>query len=108
MHLSTSEEHNKSLLSRTALCSCAQAMRTVEKNGLQATAKEAGLDLYSLPFTDARKARLEWLAQQPGHPPQSKVGAGRASGSVCCHIACARLVWGWPVLHLGYEALTIE
>ena len=50
----------------------------MEKNGLQATAKQAGLDLYSLPFTDARKARVEWLAQQPGHPPQSKVGTGRA------------------------------
>ena len=61
------------MLSRAALCSCAQAMRTVEKNGLQATAKEIGLDLFSLPFTDARKARKEWLAQQPGHPPQSKV-----------------------------------
>ena len=65
-------------LTCVALCCCAQAMRTVEKNGLQATAKKAGLDLYSLPFTDARKARLEWLAKQPGHPPQSKVGTGRA------------------------------
>ena len=44
-------------------------MKTVEKKGLQAMAKEAGLDLYSLPYTDARPQRLEWLAQQPVHPP---------------------------------------
>lgn len=46
-----------------------QAMKTVEKKGLQAMAKEAGLDLYSLPYTDARPQRLEWLAQQPINPP---------------------------------------
>ena len=46
-----------------------QAMKTVEKKGLQAMAKAAGLDLYSLPFEDARPQRLEWLAQQPTHPP---------------------------------------
>ena len=32
-------------------------------------AKDAGLDLYSLPFEDARPQRLEWLAKQPTHPP---------------------------------------
>ena len=44
-------------------------MKTVERKGLQAMAKEAGLDLYSLPYTDARPQRLEWLAQQPVNPP---------------------------------------
>ena len=44
-------------------------MKTVERKGLQSMAKEAGLDLYSLPYTDARPQRLEWLAQQPVNPP---------------------------------------
>ncbi len=47
-----------------------QAMKTVEKKGLQAMAREAGLDLYSLPYTDARPERQQWLAQQPIQPPQ--------------------------------------
>lgn len=45
-------------------------MKTVEKKGLQAMAKEAGLDLFSLPYTDARPERQQWLAQQPIRPPQ--------------------------------------
>lgn len=44
-------------------------MKTVEKKGLQTMAKEVGLDLYSLPYTDARPERQEWLAQQPKNPP---------------------------------------
>jgi hypothetical protein len=52
------------------LCVYLQAMKTVEKKGLQAMAKEVGLDLYSLPYTDARPERQQWLAQQPIRPPQ--------------------------------------
>ena len=48
-------------------------MKTIEKKGLQCMAKEAGLDLYSLPYVDARPERQEWLAKQPKHPPM--VGA---------------------------------
>ena len=83
IHLPTRKGRTCPVLKRGALCRCAQAMRTVEKNGLQATAKKVGLDLYSLPFTDARKARTEWLAQQPGHPPQSKVSIVGTSVSRC-------------------------
>ena len=46
-----------------------QTLKTVEKNGLQATAKEAGVDLFKLPYTDMRPQRQEWLAQQPKNPP---------------------------------------
>lgn len=46
-----------------------QAMKTIERKGLQAMAKEAGLDLYSLPYTDARPQRQQWLAEQPKNPP---------------------------------------
>ena len=58
---------------------CARAIKSVEKKGLAVMAKEAGLDLSSLPYTDAGKARTEWLAAQPVVPPQSKkrVGSSR-------------------------------
>ena len=58
---------------------CTRALKTVEKRGLAVMAKDAGLDLYSLPYTDARKERQEWLAAQPVVPPQSKkrVGSSR-------------------------------
>jgi len=47
-----------------------QAMKTVEKKGLQTMAKDIGLDLYSLPYSDVRPERQEWLASQPKNPPQ--------------------------------------
>lgn len=40
----------------------AQALKTIEKKGLQAMAREAGLDLASLPYVDASAARREYLA----------------------------------------------
>ena len=48
-------------------------MKTVEKRGLAVMAKEAGVDLYSLPYVDARPERQEWLAQQPKYPPMVKI-----------------------------------
>ena len=38
-----------------------KALKTVEKRGLQAMAVEAGIDLWKLPFEDARPERLQWL-----------------------------------------------
>lgn len=55
-----------------------KAMKTVEKRGLQVMAKEAGIDLYSLPYVDARPERQEWLAQQPRHPPMAKDHIGKS------------------------------
>ena len=46
-------------------------MKTVEKRGLQSMADEAGIDLWKLPFEDARPARREWLAGQEQHPPMA-------------------------------------
>jgi large subunit ribosomal protein L28 len=51
---------------------CTRALKTVEKKGLQAMANEAGIDLWKLPFEDARPARLEWLAANPAKPPMAK------------------------------------
>ncbi len=36
---------------------CTKAMKTIEKKGLQIMANEAGLDLWKLPFEDARPQR---------------------------------------------------
>jgi large subunit ribosomal protein L28 len=47
-------------------------MKTVEKRGLQAMADEAGVDLWKLPFEDARPARREWLAANEHNPPMAK------------------------------------
>lgn len=40
-------------------------MKTIEKRGLQSMADEAGIDLWKLPFEDARPQRKEWLAANP-------------------------------------------
>ena len=57
---------------------CTRALKTVEKRGLAAVAKDAGLDLSTLPYVDARPARVNWLAEQTVAPPQSKTRVGRS------------------------------
>lgn len=49
-----------------------KALKTIEKKGLQIMAKEAGLDLWKLPYEDARPERLQYLASTPQHPPMPK------------------------------------
>lgn len=46
-----------------------QALKTIEKKGLNAMAREAGLDLSKLPYTDVSKNRLEYLASRESAPP---------------------------------------
>jgi len=46
-----------------------RALKTIEKNGLDSMAKEAGVDLWKLPFEDARPQRLQYLAENPGKVP---------------------------------------
>lgn len=46
-----------------------KAIKTIEKNGLDAMAREAGLDLWSLPFEDMRPQRLAYLEQNKGKVP---------------------------------------
>lgn len=48
---------------------CTKAIKTVEKNGLDIMAQEAGLDLWKLPFEDARPERLQYLAENKGKVP---------------------------------------
>lgn len=50
-----------------------EALRTVDRRGLQAMADEAGINLWRLPFRDARPGRREWLAANaPHNPPERK------------------------------------
>lgn len=60
-------------------CFVWQAIKTLEKKGLQVMAKEAGIDLYKLPYTDVSPARKAWLAEHhKGNPAQpSKIGKSR-------------------------------
>lgn len=52
---------------------CTKALKTVEKKGLAAMAAEAGIDLWKLPYEDARPARKEWLAARAEVvPPMAK------------------------------------
>lgn len=43
-----------------------KAIKTIEKRGLQTMADEANIDLWKLPFEDARPQRREWLAGEEG------------------------------------------
>lgn len=42
-----------------------QALRTIEKVGLEKMAKEAGIDLWNLPFKDERPQRKAYLLEHP-------------------------------------------
>lgn len=48
---------------------CTKAIKTIEKKGLDAMAKEAGIDLWKLPFEDARPERLAYLEANKGVVP---------------------------------------
>jgi hypothetical protein len=44
-------------------------MKTIERVGIDAMAAEAGIDLWKLPFEDARPERLAYLAENKGKVP---------------------------------------
>lgn len=48
---------------------CTKAIKTLEKKGLDKMAAEAGIDLWKLPFQDARPERLAYLAENKGKVP---------------------------------------
>lgn len=75
---STSLQHLSVVLQSILPCAV-QAIKTLEKKGLQAMAKDIGLNLYKLPYEDVSPGRLEWLAKNgKGYPPQpSKIGKSR-------------------------------
>jgi large subunit ribosomal protein L28 len=48
---------------------CTKAIKTLEKNGLSSMASEAGINLWQLPYEDARPQRLAYLAENPRKVP---------------------------------------
>ena len=56
-----------------------QAIKTLERRGVQAMAKEIGIDLASLPYNDVSDARVNWLKEHhKGYPAQpKKIGTSR-------------------------------
>ena len=56
-----------------------QAIRTVELKGLQAVAKDNGVDLTKFPYNDMRPQRREWLAaREEVNPPMNKNWMGNS------------------------------
>ena len=56
-----------------------QAIKTLEKKGVSAMAKEAGIDLSKMPYNDISTNRVEWLKENhKGYPAQpKKIGTSR-------------------------------
>merc|ERR1712118_38141 len=50
----------------------ARSIRTIEKRGLSVMAKEAGIDLWKLPFRDLRPQRLEYKLKKSKQVPLPK------------------------------------
>ena len=55
-----------------------KALKTINKLGLEVMAERAGLDLESLPYTDADPARKEWLVENGAAPTKKNKRAQRA------------------------------
>ena len=55
-----------------------KALKTINKLGLEVMAERAGLDLESLPYTDADPARKEWLVENGAAPTKKNKRAPRA------------------------------
>ncbi|GLC41034.1 hypothetical protein PLESTB_000950300 [Pleodorina starrii] len=51
---------------------CTKAIKTLEKKGVAEMASEAGIDLWKLPFEDARPQRKAYLAENQGKVPVAK------------------------------------
>jgi hypothetical protein len=85
------------ILSLTAFdsaCFCrSQAIKSIERVGLDAMAAEAGIDLWKLPFEDARPERLAYLAENKGKVP---VVSGTAKQQV--FVLCALYLVHWVQL----------
>merc|ERR1712224_37375 len=50
----------------------ARSIRSIEKKGLKTMAKDAGIDLWKLPFEDVRPERLENLSNNPAQVARTK------------------------------------
>ncbi|KAG1663020.1 hypothetical protein FOA52_016035 [Chlamydomonas sp. UWO 241] len=90
---------------------CTKAIKTVEKHGLDAMAQAAGIDLWALPFVDARPERLAYLAENKGKVPVAanpramknpeKLAASKKKPRVAVYTITGRIAYVRP----GSEAL---
>lgn len=87
-----------------------RAIKTIQKSGLDGLAKEAGIDLWKLPFEDARPQRLAYLEENKGKVPQAenpraiknptKIAQSIKKPRVPVYTAGGKIVWVRP----GQEA----
>eukprot|EP00195_Chlamydomonas_chlamydogama_P006131 CAMPEP_0202889688 /NCGR_PEP_ID=MMETSP1392-20130828/281_1 /ASSEMBLY_ACC=CAM_ASM_000868 /TAXON_ID=225041 /ORGANISM="Chlamydomonas chlamydogama, Strain SAG 11-48b" /LENGTH=202 /DNA_ID=CAMNT_0049573077 /DNA_START=119 /DNA_END=727 /DNA_ORIENTATION=+ len=90
---------------------CTKAIKTLEKKGLDSMAAEAGIDLWKLPFDDARPERLQYLAENKGKVPVAanpramknaeKLAASKKKPRVPVYTITGAIAWVKP----GSEAL---
>jgi len=83
-----------------------RAIKTIEKNGLDSMAKEAGIDLWKLPFEDARPQRLQYLEENKGKVPVAvnpramknpeKIAASKKQPKYPVYEEGGRIVWIRP------------
>lgn len=83
-----------------------RAIKTIEKNGLEAVANEAGVDLWSLKYEDARPARLKYLAENKMKVPvaenpraiknKEKIAASKKEPKYPVYEEGGRIVWIRP------------
>ncbi|WIA16115.1 hypothetical protein OEZ85_012834 [Tetradesmus obliquus] len=85
---------------------CTKAIKSIERIGLDAMAAEAGIDLWKLPFEDARPERLAYLAENKGKVPvasnpraiknQAKIAGSSKKPRYPVYEEGGRIVWIKP------------
>lgn len=83
---------------------CTKAIKSIEKNGLDTMAAEAGIDLWKLPFEDARPQRLQYLAENQGKVPVVSAVASRGGVVLLCCLHCFHVVLTLVTKHTCYKA----
>jgi large subunit ribosomal protein L28 len=96
---------------------CTKAIKTLEKNGLVSMAAEANIDLWSLPFEDARPQRKAYLAENQGKVPVAqnsramknaeKLAASKKQPRYPVYEQGGRIVWIRPGMEVRPGAVAI-
>jgi hypothetical protein len=79
-----------------------QAIKSIERVGLDAMAAEAGIDLWKLPFEDARPERLAYLAENKGKVPV----VSAATWLQACKCLCMPVCWSHAATTNSQHGLT--
>lgn len=84
---------------------CTKAIKTLEKTGLDTMAKEAGIDLWKLPYEDARPQRKAYLAENKGKVP---VAANPRAMKNAEKLAASKKQPKYPVYEQGGRIIWIK